>query len=60
MKFDPVGSLKSFYANARHIISVSGKPGQDEFTRTLKVVLLGALALGIFGFIISLIVGLIV
>ena len=60
MKFDPVGSLRSFYANARHILGVSGKPSNDEFMRTLKVVLLGAIALGLFGFIISLIVGLIV
>ncbi len=60
MDFNPVASLKSFYTNARHIISVSGKPSNDEFMRTLKVVLLGALALGIFGFAISLIVGLIV
>jgi protein translocase SEC61 complex gamma subunit len=60
MKFNPVASLRSFFANARHIMSVSSKPSPDEFTRTLKVVLLGAIVLGIFGFVISLIVGLIV
>ncbi len=60
MAFDPITSIRRFYSDARHILSVSNKPSNDEFKRTLKVVLFGTIALGIFGFVISLIVGLIV
>jgi protein translocase SEC61 complex gamma subunit len=60
MAFDPLNSIKKFFADARHILSISNKPSNEEFKRTLKVVLFGTLVLGIFGYIISLIVGLIV
>ena len=60
MAFDPIKSTKKFLSDARHILSISNKPSNEEFMRTLKVVLLGTLALGVFGFAISLIVGLIV
>lgn len=60
MAFDPVASITRFYSDARHILSVSNKPSNDEFKRTLKVVLFGTIALGIFGFVISILVGLIV
>jgi protein translocase SEC61 complex gamma subunit len=60
MAFDPITSIKRFLSDSKHILSISNKPSNDEFKRTLKVVLFGTLVLGIFGFIISLIVGLIV
>jgi protein translocase SEC61 complex gamma subunit len=60
MAFDPMGSISRFYANSKQIISISNKPSNDEFMRTLKVVLFGTMVLGIFGFVISLLVGLIV
>lgn len=55
--FDPVAALKQFYANAKHIMSVSYKPSMDEFKRTLKIVLIGTIVLGIFGYLVSLIIG---
>ncbi len=50
---DPIGSVKGFYADAKHIASVSYKPDADTFKRTLKIVLVGILILGIMGFAIS-------
>ena len=57
--FNPVAGMKQFYANARHILSVSYKPGMPEFERTLKIVLIGTILLGIFGYIVSIIIGLV-
>ncbi|VVB77163.1 Protein translocase subunit SecE [uncultured archaeon] len=60
MELNPIPAVRRFYADAQHIMSVSNKPSPDEFKRTLKVVLFGTLVMGLFGFIISLIVGIIV
>lgn len=57
MKFDPVKSLTNFYSESRRVLAVSIKPTNDEFMRTLKIVLLGVLVLGLLGFVISFIVG---
>lgn len=56
---NPVASVKQFYSNAKHILSVSYKPSMPEFERTLKIVLIGTLLLGIFGYIVSIIIGLV-
>jgi len=56
MKIDPVGSVKSFYSDAKHVMSVSYKPDVDTFVRTLKIVLIGIILLGILGFIVSFII----
>ncbi len=55
-KFHPITSLKTFYSNSKHVLSVSYKPDMDTFKRTLKVVIIGILLLGILGFIISTII----
>ena len=60
MAFDPIKSTNRFFSDSKHILSISNKPTNDEFKRTLKVVLFGTIALGIFGFAISILVGLIV
>ncbi len=57
MKVDIVGSLRRFYSDSRHVMSVSYRPDVDTFVRTLKIVLLGALALGVIGFVIAIIIG---
>ena len=54
---DIVKDLKEFYGESRHILSVSYKPSNETFRRTLKVVLLGTIALGVLGYLISLIIG---
>ncbi|MHB1830533.1 MAG: protein translocase SEC61 complex subunit gamma [Candidatus Micrarchaeaceae archaeon] len=56
MKFDPVNSIKSMYSDSKHVMSVSYKPDIETFKRTLKVVLIGIILLGILGFIIYLII----
>jgi protein translocase SEC61 complex gamma subunit len=49
--------FRSFLANAKHILNISYRPSQQEFSRSAKVILLGILLIGFLGFIISLIVG---
>ena len=56
MNFNIFGSLKNFISNSKHVMSVGYKPSQDAFVRTIKVVLLGTLLLGVVGFIVSLVI----
>jgi protein translocase SEC61 complex gamma subunit len=56
MNLNPVPKIRQFWSDASRILSISYKPGVNEFKRTLKIVLLGTLALGIVGYIIYLIV----
>ncbi len=56
MNFNPMQAIKNFYADSKHVMSVSYKPDMDTFKRTLKVVLLGIILLGILGFVIYLII----
>jgi protein translocase SEC61 complex gamma subunit len=60
MKLNPIPMVKKFYDDSKRMISVSYKPNAQEFKRTLKVVLFGTIILGIVGYLISIIVGLIV
>ena len=56
MNLNPIQAIKNFYADSKHVMSVSYKPDMDTFKRTLKVVLLGIILLGILGFVIYLII----
>ncbi len=56
MKLDIIRSLRNFVSDSRHVMSVSYKPDTDTFKRTLKVVLVGVILLGILGFVIYLII----
>lgn len=60
MKFNPIQSIKQFYEDSKRLLSLSYKPSADEFKRTLKVVLFCVILLGVIGYAISIIVGLIV
>ena len=60
MNLNFIPSLKSFYDNARHILNVSYKPGMQHFQKTLKIVLLGTLIVGVLGYIISTIINAII
>ncbi len=60
MNLNPIPKIVQFYDDAKRMISISYKPGTNEFKRTLKIVLLGTIVLGIMGYIISIIIGLIV
>ena len=59
MNLNPVKSFKSFWADAKHVLSVSYRPDIDTFKRTLKIVIIGILVLGILGFIVYEIINLI-
>lgn len=56
MALDPIGSITSFIDNARHVLSISYKPGMAHFQKTLKIVLIGTIIVGLLGYIVSLII----
>jgi protein translocase SEC61 complex gamma subunit len=56
MNFHPIKSLKEFYADSKHVLSVSYRPDRETFMRTMKIVVVGILILGVMGFIISYII----
>jgi protein translocase SEC61 complex gamma subunit len=58
-QFHPIQKIVQFYEDSKRLLSVSYKPSNDEFKRTLKIVLFCTIILGIMGYIISIIVGLI-
>jgi protein translocase SEC61 complex gamma subunit len=60
MNLNPIPKLKQFYDDSKRMLSIANKPGMQEFKRTLKIVLFGTIVLGIVGYVISIIVGLIV
>ncbi len=60
INLNPIPRLKRFYADSKHIISVSYKPDANTFKRTLKVVLIGVIILGTLGFIIAEIINLLI
>lgn len=55
-KFEPVKWITGFYSDAKHVASVSYKPDAATFKRTLKVVLIGILILGLLGFAVSFVI----
>lgn len=60
MDINPIPRLRQFYADSQRMLSISYKPSTQDFKRTLKIVLLGTIVLGIMGYIISIIIGLVV
>jgi len=60
MQLNPVKMVRQFLNDANRMLSISSKPSNDEFKRTLKVVLVGTLLLGALGYVISILVALIV
>jgi len=60
MQLNPIKMVSQFLEDANRMLSISYKPSNDEFKRTLKVVLVGTLLLGVLGYLISIVVSLIV
>lgn len=60
MNLNPIPKIRQFYSDSQRMLSISYKPGMQDFKRTLKIVLLGTIVLGIMGYIISIVIGLIV
>lgn len=48
-------NLKSFFKKCKRVWHVLKKPGKEEFMATAKVSAIGILAIGLIGFVISLI-----
>lgn len=56
MKLSFMPDFKTFFAHAKHVINISYKPSVEHFTKTLRIVLIGTLIVGILGFVVSSIV----
>ncbi len=52
--------LKRFVHNSKHIISISYKPAQKEFSKSAKIIIVGILLMGSVGFIIALVISLLI
>lgn len=59
MQLNPIPKLLQFFSDSKRMINISYKPTITDFKRTLKIVLFGTILLGIIGYIISILVGLI-
>ncbi len=57
INLNPMPKLRSFVSDSRRILSVSYKPTNEAFKRTLKIILLGILILGVMSFVIAGLVG---
>lgn len=55
-----ISNFNTFVSNARHILYVSYKPGEDRFRRTAKIIIIGIVVIGLMGFVIALIVSLLI
>lgn len=55
-----ISQFKTFIYNSRHIISISYKPAQKEYSRSAKIIIIGILIIGFLGFVIGLIISLLV
>lgn len=57
MQFPNIPKLiTGFIADSKRVLEISYKPDQTTFKRTLKVVFIGTVILGVMGFIISTII----
>ena len=52
---NPIESIKSFISRATRVLRVSYRPTKEEFYVTLKVTGLGILAIGVAGYLLSVI-----
>lgn len=54
-----IKSITGFIDDSKRVLAISYKPDQETFMRTVKIVLLGTIILGVLGFIIAEIIGLV-
>ncbi len=55
-----LGRLKKFINDSRHVLSISYKPKEQEFRKSIRIILIGIAIIGILGFIISIVISLFV
>lgn len=60
MDLNPITALTKFREGAVHVLSVSYKPNMSQFQKTLKIVLVGTLIVGVLGYLISIIIKLLI
>jgi protein transport protein SEC61 subunit gamma and related proteins len=56
---DIIKSIRGFLSDSKRVLDISYKPDMGTFQRTVKIVLIGTLILGVLGFIIATIIGVI-
>ena len=49
--------LRSFFSSARRLMQLAKKPGREELWLSIKICFLGVIVIGILGFIIKMISG---
>jgi len=49
--------LRSFLSSANRLLKLAKKPGRDELWLSIKICLLGVIVIGVLGFVIKLISG---
>ena len=57
---DIVKSIKKFIDDSRHVLSISYKPTEQEFNKSIKVILLGIALIGAIGFILAIVISLVI
>ncbi|MCL5430378.1 MAG: protein translocase SEC61 complex subunit gamma [Candidatus Marsarchaeota archaeon] len=54
-----MSNLKAFIQNSKHILNISYKPSNEEFSKTARIIIIGILIIGVVGFVISVLVSII-
>lgn len=55
-----VQSVRKFISDSKHVLSISYKPTEQEFNKSIRVILLGIAIIGVMGFILAIIISLVI
>lgn len=53
-------SIKKFITDSKHVLSISYKPTEQEFNKSIRVILLGIAIIGVMGFVLAIIISLVI
>ena len=55
-----IDNLKKFVDNCKHVLSISYKPSEAEFSKSAKLIIIGILLIGFVGFLVAVVVSFII
>ena len=55
-----IDNLKKFVDNCKHVLSISYKPSEQEFSKSAKLIIRGILLIGFIGFMVAVVVSFII
>jgi protein translocase SEC61 complex gamma subunit, archaeal and eukaryotic len=58
MNLNIISIFKSFFSSSKRIINISYKPSRHEFNKSIRIIIIGILIIGLLGFVMSIIIGL--